>query len=117
MEQAEISLTAVEEEALRSEAARVAALGAAWEPSEENLREVVEAVKAASSRERREAHRAGIAAARGRGVRLGRPKKEIPGSFPELVREIEEGHMTRVAAARELGVSSETLRRWMADQA
>lgn len=109
------ALTAAEEKALRREAARVAALGAAWEPSEEALREVIMAVKAASSRERREAQRAGIAAARGRGVRLGRPKKEIPGSFPALVREIEQGRMTRVEAARELGVSSETLRRWMAD--
>ena len=36
----------------------------------------------------------GIAAARARGVHLGRPKKETPGDFPEIISLLENGEIT-----------------------
>lgn len=111
-----VALSKGEERALRGEAARIAECGDGWTPTEEALREVVETVKEAGEKERREAQKAGISAARERGVRFGRPRKARPESFPQIVEEIERGRVTRVAAARELGVSCETLRHWMAER-
>lgn len=111
------TLTKAEELALRAEAARIAESGEAWIPTEEALREVVEAVKRAGDVEYREALERGIAAARERGVRMGRPKKERPASYPALAKAIREERMTRAAAAHELGVSDGTLRKWMRSDA
>lgn len=107
-------LTKAEEEALQTEARRIAELGNAWRPDEKTLRELVEVVKKAGAMEYREAQSRGIAAARERGVRLGRPKKEKPASFPAIAEAIDEGRMTRIEAAAKLGISCETLRRWLA---
>lgn len=55
----------------------------------------------------------GIAAARARGVRFGRPRKPCPPQF-ELVRDsYEAGDITRSQAARRLGVCVGTFDRWM----
>lgn len=107
-------LTKAEEEALQTEARRIAELGNAWQPDEKTLRELVEVVKKAGAMEYQEAQSRGIAAARERGVRLGRPKKEKPASFPAIAEAIDEGRMTRIEAAAKLGISCETLRRWLA---
>lgn len=109
-------LTKAEEEALQAEAQRIAEMGSAWQPDEKALRELVEAVKKAGAMEYREAQSRGIAAARERGVRLGRPKKEKPASFPDIAEAVGEGRMTRVEAAAKLGISCETLRHWLADK-
>lgn len=111
------TLTKAEELALRAEAARIAESDGAWTPTEEALREVVEAVKRAGDVEYREAQERGIAAARERGVHLGRPRKERPASYPALSEAVREGRMTRADAASKLGVSGETLRKWMLSDA
>ena len=55
----------------------------------------------------------GIAAARARGVRFGRPRKPCPPQF-ERVRDIyEAGNITRSQAAKRLGVCVGTFDRWM----
>ena len=55
----------------------------------------------------------GIAAARARGVRFGRPRKLCPPQF-ELVRDsYEAGDITRSQAAKRLGVCVGTFDRWM----
>lgn len=110
-------LSEAEERALVEEAGRIAAEGGAWSPDAEALREVVLAVKRAASAEHREAQGRGIAEARKRGVKLGRPRKKRPEGYASLVAEIGAGRATRIEAARELGVSCETLRKWMAADA
>lgn len=111
------SLTEAEEAALRGEAARIAREGGAWEPTEEALREVVESVMRAASEERRRLQGEGIAAARRRGVRLGRPEKSRPEGYAAAAAAVRAGALTRVSAARSLGVSCETLRKWMRSDA
>lgn len=111
------TLTKAEELALQAEAARIAELNGAWVPTEEALREVVEAIKRAGDIEYRKAQERGIAAARERGVHMGRPRKERPASYLALAKAVKEGRTTRAAAAYELGVSGETLRKWMLSDA
>lgn len=54
----------------------------------------------------------GIAAAKLKGVRFGRPRKPVPKEFPHLARAWEEGAISARAAALQLGVSYQTLLRW-----
>lgn len=60
----------------------------------------------------RQRQREGIAAARLRGVRFGRPCKERPPSFAALKAAWERRQITARAAARELHVSPDTFLRW-----
>lgn len=55
----------------------------------------------------------GIAAARQRGVRLGRPEKEIPDNFQTIMREWEENKIGSRDAAKHLGVSQHTFLKWV----
>lgn len=55
----------------------------------------------------------GIAAARLRGVRFGRPRKDIPESFPQLKDEWEQGKITSRKAAELLKISQDTFLRWV----
>ena len=57
----------------------------------------------------------GIAAARARGVRFGRPPKKRPASFEAVCAEFSRGEITRKEAARRLGVSATTFDRWLAE--
>lgn len=57
----------------------------------------------------------GIAAARARGVRFGRPPKKRPACFGRVRAEFAQGRITRKEAARRLGVSATTFDRWLAD--
>ena len=54
----------------------------------------------------------GIAAAKRRGVRFGRPKKEIPEDFFLWERKWREGEINSREAARQTGVSQYTFLRW-----
>lgn len=54
----------------------------------------------------------GIAAAKLRGVRFGRPRKEIPPDFERLKAEWENRRITSREAAKQLGVSQDTFLRW-----
>lgn len=56
----------------------------------------------------------GIAAAHLRGVRFGAPKKPIPDHFPAVRRQWTEGAISARAAARALGVATQTFQRWCA---
>lgn len=56
--------------------------------------------------------REGIEAAKLRGVRFGRPCKEVPGNFSEIKALWEDGKITSRQAAAELGVSQDTFLRW-----
>lgn len=57
--------------------------------------------------------REGIEAARRKGVQFGRPRKQAPPQYPALLRACrEEGSMSVRGAARKLGVSVNTFRRW-----
>lgn len=55
----------------------------------------------------------GIAAAKLRGVRFGRPRKPVPEDFPRLKREWENRKTTSREAARQLGISQDTFLRWV----
>lgn len=54
----------------------------------------------------------GIAAAKARGVRFGRPSKERPADYPAVKQIFQRGQITRVQAANRLGVSLSTFDRW-----
>lgn len=64
----------------------------------------------------RQRQREGIAAAKQRGVRFGRPRKEIPEEFSYLKKCWEEGKITSRGAARRLGISQDTFLRWTRGQ-
>lgn len=53
----------------------------------------------------------GIAAAKARGVRFGRPEKPIPQDFPNIVREWEAGRLSVAEARKRTGVSEATFYR------
>lgn len=55
----------------------------------------------------------GIAAARQRGVRLGRPKKRIPDGFIWVMKQWESSEIGSREAARRLGVSQHTFLKWV----
>lgn len=104
--------TEVEERALEVEVARIEALGVDWQPTKDALREVILAIKLAGNDEQRAKQRKGIAQARAAGVSVGRPRKEIPKAFPQCMEMIATGELTRGTAAKMMGVSAETFRRW-----
>lgn len=54
----------------------------------------------------------GIAAARQRGVRFGRPRKPVPETFTQLKSDWEDGKVTSREAARSLGIAQDTFLRW-----
>ena len=54
----------------------------------------------------------GIASARLRGVRFGRPALERPDSYRDVIRSFEGGEVTRQEAAMLLNVSASTFDRW-----
>ena len=54
----------------------------------------------------------GIAAAKMRGVRFGRPRKNVPYAFYSIKSEWEEKRVSSREAARRLGVSQDTFLRW-----
>ena len=60
----------------------------------------------------KERQREGIEAAKLRGVRFGRPRKEIPEDFSEIKALYETGKYTSRQAAAKLGVSQDTFLRW-----
>ena len=62
----------------------------------------------------KERQREGIAAAKARGVRFGRPRIERPDCLAALVEQVSRSEMSVVSAARQIGVSRTTFRRWAA---
>ena len=60
----------------------------------------------------RQRQREGIAAAKLRGVRFGRPEKPVPDRFWKLKRDWEEKKISSREAARELSISQDTFLRW-----
>ena len=58
----------------------------------------------------------GIQAAKIRGVRFGRPRKEIPPQFPGLFQKWQSGEISGREAARMLGVSHKTFFQWTRKQ-
>ena len=60
----------------------------------------------------RERQAEGIAAARLRGVRFGRPAKEIAADFEPVYLSWAQGHLSAVKAAKLLGVSDHTFKKW-----
>ncbi len=60
----------------------------------------------------RQRQREGIAAAKMRGVRFGRPRKAVPEAFGKLKEEWESQRITSREAARQLGVAQDTFLRW-----
>ena len=55
----------------------------------------------------------GIASAKARGVRFGRPRIPLPPQFDQVRGAVSAGRMTRAQAARALGVSASTFDRWV----
>lgn len=55
----------------------------------------------------------GIALAKARGVRFGRPAKMRPGNYHDVSRQVLQGSLSRKSAALLLGVSITTLEKWM----
>ena len=60
----------------------------------------------------RQRQQEGIAAARLRGVRFGRPRKQVPAEFDWVRQQWEQGRITSRQAARQLGVAQDTFLRW-----
>ena len=60
----------------------------------------------------KERQREGIEAAKLRGVRFGRPRKQVPNNFPDVKELWENGKITSRQAAEQLGISQETFLRW-----
>lgn len=60
----------------------------------------------------RQRQQEGIAAARLRGVRFGRPRKQVPAEFEWVRQQWEQGRITSRQAARQLGVAQDTFLRW-----
>lgn len=58
----------------------------------------------------RQRQREGIEAARARGVRFGRPRRELPVNFKELVAMCRAGFLTEAAAAKKCGLPLSTFR-------
>ena len=54
----------------------------------------------------------GIEAAKARGVRFGRPPKERPSEFPEVLKAWEHGEISAREAGRRLGVNCKTFQAW-----
>lgn len=106
-------LTEAEQQAIREEISRIESDPQEFVLSYDAIAEIVLKVKAAGNEEHRNRQRVGIEAARSRGVTLGRPTKARPKNFPALVAAIEKGDLSRVAVAKTLGVSCETLRKWI----
>lgn len=61
----------------------------------------------------RQRQKKGIAAAKLRGVRFGRPRKEIPGEFQRLKTEWENKEISSREAAKRLGIAQDTFLRWV----
>lgn len=61
----------------------------------------------------RQRQREGIAAAKLRGVRFGRPRKEVPADFRRLKAEWENRKISSREAAKQLGVAQDTFLRWV----
>ena len=59
----------------------------------------------------------GIAAAKARGKHLGRPAKERPEAYAQVEAQLAAGVISHAQAARELGVSRNTLYRWRREDA
>lgn len=59
----------------------------------------------------------GIAAARARGARFGRPRKERPEGAEEVLRAVAAGGLSKSEAARRLDVCRMTLNRWLDEAA
>lgn len=55
----------------------------------------------------------GIAAAKARGTRFGRPAKPAPPEAPALIRQWQSGRLTASAASRQLGISRKTFMKWV----
>lgn len=55
----------------------------------------------------------GIASAKARGVKFGRPRIPLPPQFDQVRTAVSVGRMTRAQAARALGVSASTFDRWV----
>ena len=64
----------------------------------------------------KERQREGIAAAKSRGVRFGRPQLERPECLDELVSRTANGSISVAEAARQIGVSRTTFLRWSATE-
>lgn len=60
----------------------------------------------------RQRQKEGIAAAKARGTRFGRPRKEIPAQFQALKQEWENKEISSRQAARELSIAQDTFLRW-----
>lgn len=58
----------------------------------------------------------GIASARARGVKFGRPKKPKPGIYEKTAKLYLEGSLTRAEAAKRLKVSASTFDRWIREE-
>lgn len=58
----------------------------------------------------------GIAAARTRGVKFGRPKKDRPSSYPQIKKSYLSGRITQKEAAKHLKVCVTTFRNWMNEE-
>ena len=61
----------------------------------------------------RQRQREGIAAARMRGVRFGRPRMPVPEQFVGLKQEWEQKNISSRQAAKRLGISQDTFLRWV----
>lgn len=58
----------------------------------------------------------GIAAAKLRGVRFGRPRKEVPPEFGELKTKWENKEISSRTAAHQLGIAQDTFLRWVKEK-
>ena len=106
-------LSPAAEEELLAVAESISASGGAWSPTPDNLRAVVRRVNQADTEWHKTRQQMGIESARKRGVKLGRPAKEMPKSFEKVYLRWAAGEMTSAKAAQKLGVSRTLFYRWV----
>ena len=98
--------------AVRQEAERISALGNEWQPTYENLLEVVEKARAVDVKEHRKNQREGIQRARDAGKHLGRRTIPVPDNFEEVYNRWFTGKISIREAGALLGVSPNTFDAW-----
>ncbi len=85
-------------------------------PVEDTVAALLEYVSCNTHTFQRRRQADGIAAAKARGVKFGRPRRERPKDFEKVKEQWQSGLLSSRAAARELGISQSSFMRWAKEE-
>ncbi len=106
-------LSPVAQAVVEQEAKRIAELGDAWQPTPENLCEVVKRVLEAEAAKRSQKQREVMNRAREAGSPIGRPTLDIPPAFEKLYRQCQAGELFVDEVLQKLHISRNTYYKWV----